>query len=605
MPSSTTAELERTWSRLYVAIVSIQHQVELWRGAADASTAPSLTVPLDSHPEIAEGLSAFYFGFVEDYKEHRADGATVEFFARFRVLEETVQLATKDIPRGIFGHVVSLFGATVAHLPPDAFLHERFSGAVKKLCKYLPAATALVDRTLLMTFMEAMVAKLIQEQSLSLIFADVKRPLLSTVRSLLQAVGGGAHTEFLASELSGLLLDALLALSDEYDSELETLFLELIFGLVDLLCNGPSAPFCAMFAYLGQCLEALKGYGHGRDGREEATESSLAFIDLYRSNFVDRIFARVLSGAIKARDGSMAELLEKVLGLLERGASNDLTVILMGKMTRMLDKSQPDAIAADHWSLIYLYSRVLDSHRLQSCLAFRSPAPWREASMAHRHRLEQIFALVRQAVQHVGAKGPDQAALLSGLYKCHLGAVESLLSPGYAFEASDGLAGGTREQSVPKPRETFLVLDQEKNSVLWRLYGLAKSELANFWSVPSLAKCLALCRFITQTLCFLDTIAFYAEYTSVQDEEGSLLQVLSRLLETRPSTDGDASVDPLPATHQHVDAFDQNTWGGLFAGLGRTNPTAPGTYLIMHTLLRMAAIVQARAIRPPVKIYYE
>lgn len=604
MPSPTAAELEWTWSRLYVAIINVQHQVALQRSTADATPAPSFNVPLESHPGIAEGLSAFYLYFVEDYKDSRTDSATFEFFIKFGVLEETVQLAARDIPQGILGHVVSLFGAMVAHLPPDAFLHEKVSGAIKKLCKLLPMVVDSSDSCPLVAFLEAIIAKLIQERGLSLVFADVKRPLLSTLRALLRT-GEERQRDFFASDLSHLLQDALLVLSGDYDSELETLFLELVFRLVDLFCNGQPAAFCAMFSYLGRCLEALKGYRGGEDEQGESTESALAFIDLYRDNFVDRIFARVLLCAARSRDGSLAELLGKVLGLLEGGDRNDLVVILVGKMMRTLEKSRPELLSADKWTLIYLYSHILGSRRLQSGFATHNPTPWKESSMAHRHRLECTFFLVQRATRSVLGQGKDQPALLSGLYKCHLGVLESMLPPGYTLGDRSDLVDRAPGQAIPRLGEAFSVLDRDKNQLLWSLYEFAKTELVNFWSIPSLAKQLVLCQFITRTLALSDTVTLYTEYVSGQDGGASLLQALSRLVKGIPEATKDAPIDSLLIKHQHVDALDQDTWGTLPADPDSGSPVLLGTYLLTHILMRMAAIVQARAIRPPVKIYYE
>lgn len=605
MPGLTAAELERTWSWLYVAIINAQYQVELQRGTEDVSPTSSFNIPLTSHPEIAEGLSRFYSNFVDDYKENRADSATFEFFIKFGIFEETVQLAVKDIPQGILGHVVALLGAVVAHLPPDAFLHEKLSGAIKKLCKHLPMVTDSIDRASLLLFMEAMLAKLVQERSLSLVFADVRRPLLSMLRSLLRVTDREEWDGFPISGLSSLLLDALLVLSSDYNSELETLFLELIFHLADLLCDGLPTTFCTMLGYLGKCLEALKRCGDGKGEHGESAESALAFIDLYRSCFVDRIFSNILLSATKSRDQSMTELLVKISTLLEGGDCNDLIVILMSKMTRTLEKEHLEAPPADKWLLMTLYSHILENHRLQSCLAICSPVPWKESSSVHRNRLERIFSLAQRVTHHFLDDRSDLPTVLSGLYKCHLGVVESILSPGYMLENDTSLMSKPSGQYIPRLREAFLVLDQGKNRVLWSLYEFARSELSNLWGTPRLAKWLILCRFVTQILCLSNASVLYAEYVCDQDEETTLLRQLSVLLEKAPEARSDKHIDALLIKHQHVDAFEPSTWETLSTDLSHASLAAPGTYLLMHVLLRMAAIIQARAIRPPVKIYYE
>lgn len=605
MPGLTAAELERTWSWLYVAIISAQYQVELQRGTEDVSPISSFNIPLTSHPEIAEGLSIFYSNFVDDYKENRADSAIFEFFIKFGILEETVQLAVRDIPQGILGHVVALFGAVVAHLPSDAFLHEKLSGAIKKLCKHLPAAVNSIDRASLLLFMEATIIKLVQERKLSLIFADVRRPLLSMLRSLLRTAGWEERDGFLASDLSGLLLDALLVLSSDYNSELETLFLELIFHMVDLLCEGSPAAFCAMLNYLGKCLEALKRCGDGKDEHGESAESALAFIDLYRSCFVDRIFSNMLLSATKSRDHSMTELLRKISNLLEGSDCNDLIVIMVSKMTRTFEKENLEALSIDKWPLMRLYSHILGNSRLQSCLAICNPFPWKEASMVHRNRLERIFSLVQKTIPRFLSDHSDAPAILSSLYKCHLGVIESILSPGYTLENDASLVSRPSGQYVPRLREAFPVLDQDKNRVLWSLYDSAKSELSNFWDFSSLTRWLTLCHLVTQVLCFSNVPVLYAEYVCEHDKDNTLLHQLSVLLEKVPGAEEDILIDPLLIKHQYVDAFEPVTWEILSKDLSQTSLTAPGTYLLMHVLLRMAAIIQARAIRPPVKIYYE
>lgn len=585
LPKFSAMEAQNTWSRLFLKIMKIQQHVDIWR---HTGMDRDYNVLLSIYPEITNELTQLFSDLVRECREYGCDSPCFEYFTKYDILTDFLHVIKKDIPEGLFDLGIQLFGALLTHLPSSLFFHQNFSNAVKLLLKSLrhkmndtmtsdmskifPAEPALI---------KALLEKIKIDSSLKSIFQDTQE----TIRIIVESYRSES-LDIYNSRFPGMFIEAVSAGLYEEDFD-EDLLYRLILDFGSAFCSDKTNKgFTKIFRFLERLVESPPNY----------SKFPLILLQCFKSHFVETVYSE------KLKSSDINKVLERLLVLVNRDDSDmenkqvsDLLVIMISKTIKNCELRYFDASKLDSSSrylLMKFYNIALSTKRLRGAFALKSPLCWMEPAAVHRNRLNMIFDLISK----LNMPSAPFETFVSDLYKKHLQIADSYLTGGLKVMVGDGI------NEFPFVSETFKVLDIQNLPCLKSLYITLKTEFIRIaFDVDSQSS--EQLRFVLIVMSLLDTGDLYEEYSGGKNSLISLValnvkQGLAELERANPKQS--PSLEKLLDLYRALDnPLDHAKWSLMSKNLDLRQ------YFLMHTLLRMAAILQTRAIRSPVQLLYE
>lgn len=576
-------DISTIWTRFYIQITNVRNHLERDRSLGNAAD-----LHIECLPELSADADQLVELLIHDSQRktasssglHRGLRLSMEYFLHNNVAEDLTRFAQSNVPEGLRELVVGMFTRLLASLPPTDFLQERLSVAVTTLIK-LASRECKSSSSLAASSLNLLVAlnlQLLRFPPLRKVFVcDLDTPsAISTILCVLMQ-----NEEFSGSnEFRELLLYSFKSelLGDDAESY-DDLLISLVCSLIRAFSFADFEESERTLLLLDRITSTCSVYSN----------LSIRLTSIYRELFVEKVFCNYLLGNGDSR-GCATRVLDLLVALSRSLENSVIFIPLFSRAIRVFEKLALETSP----QIIFLYCHALQSESLRYCFPMKKSSRWTDSVSNHRSRIEKILSLL-PLLQLDCFRDVSQ---LSEVYKRHLVWAENPFNFSPTFPSE--FTGRIHSSSSGEKSRRDTALDPEKNRILWSLFAKCKVALSLFWESDFESNFMHL-RFLIWMTSMLDSPDLYSEY---QDSTDNLVGIIARLVKDRPRmvVHKNHLLEPLIRAHVEHDVFHGSAWQDLHIDLGRKKGIPP--YILGHFLLRLAALIQVKAMERGVTIVY-